>query len=938
MRRSLWTLILLSTWACNCDDPQFTQKRCEYRVTALSAPPGTATVDFQRVRVRTREETIVRIENTGNTALPQFEVRWRDGTGENVKAQFESLPVITEPIPTGATVDLTITYAPITAVSAGGQSHRGTVSFSHADINEQVRCPAPSTVSLVGTSYEGQPPPPPDAGPNDAGPSPDVRDTGFHDAGRPDYGPPIRPDGGFPFWSDGHFKAAYAGQQARSDGAAIQLPDGRMVLVGGINRQGAADNTIEVFDPASGSPTWHGPMANGRIRPALALLPDGTVLITGGLDNALADRASASTSIEIFNPDDGSISAAGAMNIGRYGHTASRVGDAVVILGGLTRSPGQAPGEPFSEEPAVAVEIFSPGLGQVRSLEVTSAPRWFHSATVLPGDQVLLLGGIGDEGIRDDGEFFSGEALVPLQTTLGAPRLDHTATLVTEGGQSKVMIAGGHDGETVHSSVIWLTPTGVPGQGSLTEGIAMTQPRYGHSTVLLSDETVLVMGGADRIYVVEDGPQAARQDAERWVGLLGQWLPLANRMSSRRYHAFAGVLGEDGAFIVGGSSMVGRPTAHTNAERFVRSNASFSSYGLLGPRHAKAASGQDMTFFGGIDLHTGRVTDRVRSLNTGFSDLPPMQVARADAAAVRLPGEDDAYLIIGGRDEQGQALRSVEIWNSEDGGQLTGSLHLARSDHAAYLLDSGRVVIAGGLTNQADPTDTLELYDPFTGEWSEVDQRMNTGRFQPSLSPLPDGRILLHGGTDPQRNAAPVDLFNPQDLSVATGNSPDTSRRHHGHLAVRVANADQILFAGGEVWSGGYRATRTAELYVVNSGNFSPINLAQNRRGPAVVPAGDELVMVAGGNKETADIPGLPVKALYSVEMIDLTTLRSSVMEAEMSMPRAFPTPVIVGEGDQLSGYIAGGLVYDGVTADDQQIITPLTGIEYSAEGDPPTQ
>lgn len=219
MRRSLWTLILLSTWACNCDDPQFTQKRCEYRVTALSAPPGTATVDFQRVRVRTREETIVRIENTGNTALPQFEVRWRDGTGENVKAQFESLPVITEPIPTGATVDLTITYAPITAVSAGGQSHRGTVSFSHADINEQVRCPAPSTVSLVGTSYEGQPPPP-DAGPNDAGPSPDVRDTGFHDAGRPDYGPPIRPDGGFPFWSDGHFKAAYAGQQARSDGAA----------------------------------------------------------------------------------------------------------------------------------------------------------------------------------------------------------------------------------------------------------------------------------------------------------------------------------------------------------------------------------------------------------------------------------------------------------------------------------------------------------------------------------------------------------------------------------------------------------------------------------------------------------------------------------------------------------------------------------------------
>ncbi|MEE2835774.1 MAG: kelch repeat-containing protein [Myxococcota bacterium] len=937
MRRSASMLVMLSLWGCNCDDPQFTQKRCEYRVTALSAPPGTATVDFQRVRVRTREETTIRIENVGNTALPQFEIQWRDGTGENVKAQFESLPVITEPIGTGAVVDVTVTYAPITAVSAGGQSHRGTVRFSHPDINEQVRCPPPQDVSLVGTSYEGQTQPP-DAGVTDAGPSPDVRDTGFHDAGRPDYGPPVRPDGGFPFWSDGHFKAAYAGQQARAGGAAIQLDDGRMVLVGGVNRQGAADNTIEVFDPRSGAPTWHGPMATGRIHPALALLPDGTVLITGGLDNALADRASASTSIEIFNPDDGTIAPAGAMNIGRYGHTASRVGANVVILGGLTRTPGQAPGEPYSEEPAVAVELFSPGLGQVRSLEVTSAPRWFHTATVLPGDQVLLLGGMGDEGIRDDGEFFSGEALVPLQTTLGNPRLGHTATVVVEAGQTKVMIAGGHDGETVHSSVVWLTPTGVPGQGSLSEGTAMTAPRYGHNAVVLSDETILVMGGADRIYVPEEGPEAARQDAERWVGLLGQWLPLANRMSSRRYHAFAGRLGEDGAFVIGGSSMVGRPTAHTNAERFLLSNASFSSYGLLGPRHAKAASGQDMTFFGGIDLHTGRVSDRVRSLSTGFSDLPPMQVARADAAAVRLPGDDDTYLIIGGRDEQGQALRSVEIWNSEDGGRLTGSLNLARSDHAAYLLDSGDVVVAGGLTNQADPTDTLELYDPFTQEWTEVEQRMNTGRFRPSLSPLPDGRILLHGGTDPQRNAAPVDLFNPQDLSVATGNAPQNARRHHGHLGVRVGNADQVLFAGGEIWRGGYRAATDADLYVITSGAFAPINLAQSRRGPAVVPAGDDLVMIAGGNQETADIPGLPVKALYTVEMINLETLNSSMMEAEMSMPRAFPTPVIVGEGEQRSGYIAGGLVYDGVTADDQQIITPLTGLEYSAEGNPPTR
>ena len=58
-------------------------------------------------------------------------VRWTD-----FEAQFESLPVITEPIPTGATIDLTITYAPITAVSAGGQSHRGHIG---ANQNRQPR-------------------------------------------------------------------------------------------------------------------------------------------------------------------------------------------------------------------------------------------------------------------------------------------------------------------------------------------------------------------------------------------------------------------------------------------------------------------------------------------------------------------------------------------------------------------------------------------------------------------------------------------------------------------------------------------------------------------------------------------------------------------------------------------------------------------------------
>ena len=140
MRRSASMLVMLSLWGCNCDDPQFTQKRCEYRGPHSAHRLGPQRSIFSGCGCGPREETTIRIENVGNTALPQSEIQWRDGTGENVKAQFESLPVITEPIGTGAVVDVTVTYAPITAVSAGGQSHRGTVRFT--TLTSTSRCAA----------------------------------------------------------------------------------------------------------------------------------------------------------------------------------------------------------------------------------------------------------------------------------------------------------------------------------------------------------------------------------------------------------------------------------------------------------------------------------------------------------------------------------------------------------------------------------------------------------------------------------------------------------------------------------------------------------------------------------------------------------------------------------------------------------------------------
>jgi hypothetical protein len=170
-----------------------------------------------------------------------------------------------------------------------------------------------------------------------------------------------------------------------------------------------------------------------------------------------------------------------------------------------------------------------------------------------------------------------------------------------------------------------------------------------------------------------------------------------------------------------------------------------------------------------------------------------------------------------------------------------------------------------------------------------------------------------------------------------------TARRDHGHAAIQVGNIHNVLFAGGEIWrgdgeGGGYRAAADADLYIVSTGVFAQIPLSQTRRGPAVVPLGQGMVLIAGGNRETGGLPGLPLEALNSAEILNLDNLQTNMMEAQLTMPRAFPTAVAVGEGVDSNGYVAGGIVYDGTSADRQEIITPLTGIEYSAEGPPPTR
>ncbi len=84
----------------------------------------------------------------------------------------------------------------------------------------------------------------------------------------------------------------------------------------------------------------------------------------------------------------------------------------------------------------------------------------------------------------------------------------------------------------------------------------------------------------------------------------------------------------------------------------------------------------------------------------------------------------------------------------QPGWSATGSLGTARIyGHTATLLANGKVLVVGGGTPGNRLTDSAELYDPATGQWSATGSLI-TPRFRPIAVRLANGKVLVAGGYD----------------------------------------------------------------------------------------------------------------------------------------------------------------------------------------------
>jgi WD40 repeat protein len=228
--------------------------------------------------------------------------------------------------------------------------------------------------------------------------------------------------------------------------------DGRVLVAGGDNFNGGAVSSAELYDPSSGSWTPTGSMAEARSEYAATLLPDGKVLVAGGLGPRAANTVLASS--ELYDPASGSWTATGDMAEPRAGVKVTLLPDGKVLVAGGGGNAGGNAGSGFHP----TADLYNPGNGTWTATGAMIEGRGQYTATLLPDGKVLVAGG-------DNGNFLaSAELYDPVSgswtatTSMATPRAAHTATLLQDG---KVLVASGyHGGDALATAELYDPGTG----------------------------------------------------------------------------------------------------------------------------------------------------------------------------------------------------------------------------------------------------------------------------------------------------------------------------------------------------------------------------------------------------------------------------------------------------------------------------------------------
>lgn len=208
---------------------------------------------------------------------------------------------------------------------------------------------------------------------------------------------------------------------------ATLLQNGKVLIAGGITSTGTTA-TAELYDPVANTFTFTGNMTTRRDSQTATLLNDGRVLIAGYSEwpGGYAD---------LYDPVKGTFTRTGSLSTPRLqGHSATLLANGKVMIAG---------GYGISGWYLSSVELFDPADGTFSSAPYMNSMRSWHTATRLTNGSVLVAGGGYSWQSPSLGDIYNADASsVSLTTNAMSPSPESRASLLPDG---RVLISGGNN-------------------------------------------------------------------------------------------------------------------------------------------------------------------------------------------------------------------------------------------------------------------------------------------------------------------------------------------------------------------------------------------------------------------------------------------------------------------------------------------------------------